>query len=213
MSYTDLGYSVFHGRKALSHGFDTYGEARKALLRIVATENYAFEFYAMFQGKRIKNKLPKNWKTLKIKRGADYGGGAAYQTEGTISRSAAEKLAKKEKAKPYKWGSNIKRLKKPKELKTTFEKDGEKFRFVEAYIDEQNGLEIVYRGVISSKALEERLKDKMPQTETLKQLWEGEKDKPIACDYHITSAESADKWKEAGLSKATFQKIERRESK
>lgn len=213
MSYTDLGYSVFHGKKALSHGFDTYGEARKALLRIAATENYAFEFLAMFQGRMIKNKLPKNWKTLTIKKGADYGGGATYRTEGRISRSAAEKLAKREKAKPYKWASNIKHLKRPKELKASFERNGEKFRFVKAYIDEQYGLEIVYRGVISSKALEERLKDKTPQTETLKQLWKSEEDKPIACDYHITSAESADKWKEAGLSKATFRKIERRESK
>lgn len=200
MSITNLGFCVCHGQKILSHGYDTEEEAIQAALRIAKTENYAFEYKGLFLDKWRTHKLAKNWKRLRIRRGVDWGGAITYTATATISRKQAEQA----KAKPYEAASNVKHLRRPKELKATFCRGGEIFKFKEAFIERGYGLEIIYEGQETIEALQEWI-NSQPQ-EIREKL--GPATQPSKTIYHISSAEEADKWKEAGLSAGVYKSIE-----
>lgn len=139
MSYTNLGFGVYHGKKPLSAGFDTFEEAYKALCRIAKTEGYAYEWKDFFHGKWHVSRLPKKWRFLTIKESHDWGGAITSRNEARINRFDIPA-----EAQPYERKSNIKHLRRPAGFPKAFEKNGEAYAYKEAYIDFERGLTAVY---------------------------------------------------------------------
>lgn len=66
MSYTNLGWVVLYNDKFVSPYFDNYDSAYSAMLNIVKARKpfrYSFKDY---QGKKVVNEVPSDWKSLTI---------------------------------------------------------------------------------------------------------------------------------------------------